>query len=376
MKRNIWIGIGIAVVVALAIVLIVTQTKKELNEIKIGAALPLTGEGALYGQAAKNAIDLAVSQINETGGIHGKKVKVLYEDTKLSPQEATIAVTKLITINKVPLIIGPMASSAVEAVMPICEKNKVIVVSPSATDHKLTGKSRYFFRTIVNDVYEGEVMARFVYEKLGLRKLAIFYVQSAGPQGVSEALVDNFRKLGGEIIITERCEQEATDFRTQLTKINSSNADVLFFAGFAKETGRMLRQAKEIGFKKQILGHQTAEAPEVRELAGDAANGIIFASSQFGPETSPTIESFYEAYKSKYNNEPQNYAANTYDALNIVATAIQKYGYKSGNIIKGLYETKNYQGVSGKITIDKNGDTIGPMVIKEIENGQVVPYAE
>ena len=282
MKKR-WFAVAIIVIIALVIIIISIPRRKKPEEIRIGAALPLSGEGALYGQAAKNAIDLFVGQVNGKGGVSGKKIKLFYEDTKLSPQEATLAVKKLIEINKVPVIIGPMSSSEVEAVLPMSESKQVVIVSPSATDHKLSGRSRYLLRTIVDDSYEGEIMARFIYEKLGVRKLAVFNVQSAGPQGVTESLTANFKKLGGEIVFSDVCEQDATDFRTQLTKIKASGYDALFFAGFAKETGRMLRQAKEIGINKQILAHQTAEAPEVREIAGDAANGIIFASSQLGP---------------------------------------------------------------------------------------------
>lgn len=374
--RRLWFGIIIVIAIALIIGLIVSHTRREPEVIRIGAALPLTGEGSSYGDAGKNAIDLAVSQINRNGGINGKKLKVVYEDTKLHPQETVNAVKKLITVDKVPVIIGPMASSGVEAVLPIAERNKVVIVSPSATDHKLSGRNPYFFRTIVHDTYEGKLMARFIYEELGLRKLALFSVQSAGPEGVAEALVENFEILGGQIVITEKCEQEATDFRTQLTKIKSSDTNVLFFAGFAKETGRVLRQAKEIGFDRQVLAHQTAEAPEVIDLAGEAANGVIFASSKLSPDASPAIASFYEAYKSKYSAEPQNYAANTYDAMKIIAIAIQKKGYTSEGIIAGLRDIENYEGASGKISIDENGDIFGAMVIKEIKNGKVAQYGD
>ncbi len=373
MKKT-WIGIIIVLILALIIALTILLPKGEPKEIKIGAALPLTGEGSPYGTAAKNAIELAVSQINDNGGINSKKVIIIYEDTQLQPQETVNAVKKLINVDKVPVIIGPMASSGVEAVLPIADKNKVVIVSPSATDHELSGKSPYFFRTIIHDTYEGKLMANFAYKNLGIKKLALFYVQSAGPEGVSEVLKDNFEALGGQITITEKCDQEATDFRTQLTKIKSSDANALFFAGFAKETGRVLRQAKEIGFDKQILAHQTAEAPEVIELAGDSANGVIFASSKLESEASPVISSFYRAYQSRYNIEPQNYAANAYDAIKIIVIAIQEKGYTSEGTVEGLHNIKDYEGASGTISIDKNGDTVGSMVIKTIKDGKIVQY--
>ncbi len=372
MKKTIAFVI-LAMTVTILLVLIMNLHSSP-DEIVIGAALPLSGDGAPYGEAAMNAITLAVNKFNEQGGINGKNVRVVYEDTKLSPLESLNAVRKLISINKVPVVIGPMSSSEVETVLPFAEKKNVIIVSPAATDHKLSGRSEFFFRTIVHDTYEGQVMADFIYNKLGIKKLIVFYMKSAGPEGMSVSLMENFEKLGGRITLIETFEQDATDFRTQLTKIKGNNADAIFFAGFAKETGRMLLQAKELGLDKHIFAHQTAESPEVIDIAGEAANGVIFASSQLPPEESNAIKLFHDSYKAKFGTEPQNYAANTYDAAMIVLNSIKKYGYNYKEILRGLNELQNYEGASGNFTMTDGGDVVGPMVIKKIEGNRVVLY--
>jgi branched-chain amino acid transport system substrate-binding protein len=372
MKKPIIFFVLIVIVVILLVLII--KVPKGANEIVIGAALPLSDEGAPYGEASMNAIALAVDKFNEQGGIDGKKINVIYEDTKLSPTESLNAIRKLIAINKVPVIIGPMSSSQVEAVLPFAEQNNVVIVSPAATDHKLSGRSKFFFRTIVYDTYEGQVMSDFICNKMGIKNLTVFYMKSAGPEGVSLSLIKSFEKLRGHVVLIETFEQDTTDFRTQLTKIKDSNANAVFFAGFAKETGRMLIQAKELGLNKQIFAHQTAESPEVREIAGEAANGIIFASSQLPPDRSEAIRTFYESYKSKFGIEPQNYAANTYDAAMIVLSSIKKHGYNYKGILRGLNELQNYEGASGNFTMIDSGDVIGPMVIKKIEGNKVVLY--
>lgn len=372
MKKTIAFVI-LAMTVTILLVLIMNLHSSP-EEIVIGAALPLSGDGAPYGEAAMNAITLAVDKFNEQGGINGKNIRVVYEDTKLSPVESLNAVRKLISINKVPVIIGPMSSSEVETVLPFAEQKNVIIVSPAATDHKLSGRSKFFFRTIVHDTYEGQVMADFIYNKLGIKELMVFHMKSAGPEGMSVSLMENFERLGGRITLIETFEQDATDFRTQLTKIKGNDADAVFFAGFAKETGRMLLQAKELGLNKQIFAHQTAESPEVIDIAGGAANGVIFASSQLPPEESKTIKLFHDSYQSKFGTEPQNYAANTYDAAMIVLTSIKKYGYNYKEILKGLNELQNYEGASGNFTITDSGDVIGPMTIKKIDGNKVLLY--
>jgi len=372
--KKIWITIGIVVIAAIAIILVVTQTRKEIREIKIGAALPLTGDGALYGQMAKKAIDLGVEEINIGGGIRSKRLSVIYEDTQLRPEIAVNSVTKLIAVDKVPVIIGPMASNEFIPIIPIAQKNKVVVISPSATSHEITKMGYYKFRTIVSDIYDGTVMAQFAFNKLGFRKVGVFYIDEAGPKGVSVAFMEEFKKLGGQIIIEEKGTQEGTDFRTQITKIKNANPEGVYFAGYAKETVIFLRQAKELGLEKQLMTHQLIDDPDVIKRAGDTANGVIFTTPKLTPEIGgQAVKDFFEKFRLKYGEEPQNFAPNAYDAIMLIAKAMEKYSIDSESIKKGLYEVKGYQGASGEITIDSNGDVIQPMLIMTIDNGKVKP---
>jgi branched-chain amino acid transport system substrate-binding protein len=342
--------------------------------ITIGAALPLTGDGAEYGTNAKKAIDLAISEVNAAGGVRGRQLAVIYEDTKLQPKDAVSAVTKLATIDKVKVIIGPMSSSEVEAVLPVCEANHVVLVSPSATDHKLSGASPYFFRTIVSDAYEGKVMAEFAFKQKGYRRVAILYIESAGPFGVSETFRKDFEALGGQVVTIEKASQGASDLRAQLTRIKSKKVQAMFFAGFAQETVTMLKQAKEIGLNIQILAHGTAEAPEVRQDAGAAADGLIFATSTLGPDSGiDSVRKFYAAFRSRYGTDPQNYAPNAYDAAKLIATVMIKYGLDSDEIARGLRVTRDYEGATGTLTIEQDGDVEQRLRVMRISRGRLVP---
>jgi len=375
MKRNIWIGIGIIVVVALAIVLIVTQTKKEPGEIKIGAILPLTGDAAKWGETSKKGIDLAVEEINKAAGLKGRKVKVIYEDDQGSVKASTDAMTKLAAVDKVPLVIGTLFSSATLAIAPIAEKNKVVLLSPASTAPKITEAGNYIFRNCASDLLEGKEMAQFARENLKLGKIAVIYINNDYGVGLKDVFEAEFRNLGGMIAAFESFEQGGTDFRTQLTKIKAGKSEAIYMPGYPPEMARILRQARELGITTQFLSIVIFEDPTILEIAGDAAEGAIFSSRVYDPKSGETVVcNFVEAYKAKYESAPDIYAGLAYDAMRIVALAIERGGVKSDGIKNALYGIKDFPGVTGTTTFDENGDVIKPIKMKALKSGKFIWY--
>jgi len=374
MKKR-WVGliiIGIVVIIVAAIIF--TQNRNDSNEIRIGAILPLTGDGAMYGQMARMAIDLAVQEINSDGGIKGKNIIVIYEDTQLDPKIATQAVQKLITVDKVLAIVGPMASNTLLAVAPEVERNKVILISPSATSQEITNAGDYIFRTIVSDIYDGTAMAQYAYNERNYRRVAVFYVNEAGPKGVSQAFIQEFVRLGGSIVSEEAGTRDGADFRSQITKIKNSNPDAAYFAGYAKETVIFLKQAKELNLDKQLMTHQLIDDPDVIKRAGDTANDVIFTTPKLTPETGGgAVKMFFDKFQNQYGQQPENFAPNAYDAVNLLAHAMRDSGISDESIKQGLYNVREYDGASGRITIDENGDVIQPMMIMRIDSGRAIP---
>lgn len=229
----------------IAILLIITAfslgcAKKE-KEIKIGAILPLTGDAAKYGESAKRAIDLAVEEINSTGGIKGSKIKVIYEDDQALPEKGVSAIQKLITVDKVHVVIGAMPSSVTLAMAPIAEKNKVVLFSPASSNPKITEAGDYIFRNDVSDIFEGGKMADETWQRLKFRKAAVLYINNDYGVGIKDVFVYRFTVLGGEIVATENFEQGTTDFRTQLTKIKQGNPEAVYIVGY-KEQIQILKQ--------------------------------------------------------------------------------------------------------------------------------------
>ena len=367
--KKLWIGIGIAVVVILLAVFIVTQTKKEPEVIKIGAILPLTGGGAKYGEEAKNGIELAIEDLKNS------KIEVLYEDDQGTANGAVNAFNKLVESAKVPVIIGPMYSSTALAIAPLGQRKKVVIFSPSASSPDLTEAGDYFFRNWPSDIYEGNEMAKFAHDTLNLKTIAILSVNLDYGVGLTKVFEKVFKSLGGQILTTEYYDQGATDFRTQLSKIKSLNPEAIYLPGYYSEIGLILKQAKEIGIKTRFLSCVGFDNPKVLEIAGSAAEGVVFARPYYDPESEdPVIKSFVERFTQKYGVAPGIYAAHAYDALKIIAQAIEKGGYSADGIKEALYSISGFPGVTGSTSFDENGDVEKPIQIMKVMQGRFMRY--
>ncbi len=370
-----WIGIGIVVVVALAIVLIVTQTKKEPGEIKIGVITPLSGEGATYGEATKRGIDLAVEELNQKGGINGKRIVMIYEDDRIDPEEGTKAIQKLINSDKVPVIVGAFGSSVSLAVAPIAEKNKVVLLSASSTADALKDAGDYFFRNVPPNSKQGKSAAEFAIDKLKARTAAILYMNNDYGISLTKAFENFFNQKGGSILIVENYDPGDRDFRSQLSKVKAKQPDIVFFPGHYQESGLILKQARELGIKSIFIGGDGSYSPELIKIGGDAAEGSYYTLMAMGYGIADEeIEKFTTAFKSKYGMEPDVYSAYAYDALKIIAQAVQNGGYNSEGIKNALYQTKNFKGVTGITSFDSFGEVDKPFHIYEVRNGNFEPY--
>lgn len=336
--------------------------------------LPLTGDAAQWGIQPKKAIDLAVEEINHLGGLNGRKVKVVYEDDKCLPTLGTQAVNKLIHVDKVKVIIGPVCSSVTLAVAPITEKEKVIVISPASTSHKITEAGDYIFRTIVSDVYEGSKMAEFAYGNLNVKKVSIITINTAGTRGMADSFKSKFEELGGKVLTYEVGEQGQRDFRTELSKGNKEGVEAFYLVGYSLEIGHMVLQARELGIKTKLLSCQPAEDPQVREIAKQAVEGVIFTTTTLNPEESKGLveEEFFKRFQERYREKPGSFAPEAYDAINLILSAIKEVSYEPNKIRDFLYGVRNYKGASGTFSFDEKGDVVKPIQLRTFKEGKIV----
>lgn len=351
------------------VLLLNSCTEKKAEIIKIGAMLPLSGDAAQYGEWGKNGISLAVDEINSKGGIKGNKIEVVYEDDAADPKKGVSTVNKLISIDKVKVIIGPIPSAVTLAIAPICENNKVVVLS-SSSNPIITHAGDYIFRNWPSDDFEGSAMAQYAI-KMKFNNIAVFHINNEYGLGIATIFKEQYIKLGGRVLITEAFMQGGSDMRSLLTKIKSYNPDAIYLIGHTKENGYIVKQARDLGIKTQILGTVGIEGPDFINIAGESAEGLVYTAPAFDPDAhDPVINTYQEAYIKKYGMKSEIFAATAYDALNIIALMIQKYGNDPDKIKAGLYALKNYPGISGVTSFDENGDVVKPVIFKTVKNQQ------
>lgn len=350
--------------------------KKEKEEvIEIGAILPLTGDIAIWGNNTKEGIELAVERLNKNGGVNKKKIKVIYEDNQGSISLAVTSLKKLIHIDKVPAVIDDSMSSITLAMAPIAEKSKTVLLSTGATAPQISMAGEYIFRIWNSDAVEGKFIANFACENLGLKRVAIFYINNDYGKGLKEVFAKHFSAKGGNISISERFEQGATDFKTQLLKIKEMKPDALYLVGYPKEIPLVLKQLKEMGISIRVLSSVAFEDPHVITIAKDAAEGVIYPYPAPPTKEAWAVQEFLSSYHKKYGKDPGITCDVGYDAINLIAEALKlSNGYSGKDIKKGLMKIVNLQGASGLITFDENGDVNKPMGFKIVKNGEFMWY--
>ena len=349
----------------------------QTNEIKIGGNVEMTGGVANYGNQALSGMKLAFKQVNESGGVLGKKINLILADNKSEPAEAANATTKLITQDKVSIVMGPIVSSNVLATVKIAEDNKVVVMTPTGTNEKITvdnGKVRPFaFRACFIDPFQGRVMANYATKSLKA-KTAVIYIDSSSDysKGVAAAFEETFVKNGGKIVGKEAFLQKDQDFKATLTKIKGLNPEVVFIPAYYEEVGKIVKQARELGINIPLLGTDGWDNPKVVEIAGAAAlNNTFFSNHYSSQDSDPNVKKFIDAYKAEYKEEPSSMAALGYDAAMIVIDAIKRANTTDAAKVKeAMEQTKNLQVSTGIVTMDSNHNPIKSAVVIEMKDGK------
>ena len=353
--------------------------KPAAEMIKIGANLEMTGGNATFGQSAANGAKLAIKEVNAKGGILGKQLTLIVADNKSEAAEAANAMQKLVTQDKVVAVIAPIASSSVMAAAPINEQAKVLAISPTASNPKVTvnpdtKKVREFvFRAAFIDPFQGSVMANFATKSLKAKTAAIYIDNSSDyAKGLAQFFEETFVKNGGKIVAKEAYLQKDTDFKATITKIKGQNPDVMFVPGYYQEVGLIVRQSRELGLKVPVLGGDGWDSSKLAEIATPAALNNGFFSNHYSPdEKSPAVTTFVEAYKKEYNSVPDAFAALSYDAMMMVIDAMKKANSADPVKIKDeLAKTKNYAAVSGQISLNETHDPVKSAVIIEMKDGK------
>ncbi len=349
------------------------------DTIKVGGVLEMTGGSASFGISSKNGIDLALKKINEKGVLGGKKLSLVVADTKSEASEATNAMQKVISQDKVVAVIGPNQSSAVIAAGAINNGSKVVDITPMGTNPDVTVDPKtkkvkpYSFRTCFIDPFQGTVMASFASNDLKVKKAAIYIDNTSDyAKGLAQFFKENFIKNGGQVVIEEAYLQKDTDFKSTLTKIKAAQPDFIYIPGYYQEVGLIVKQAREMGITVPMAGGDGWDSAKLPEIAGKAALENTFFSSLYSPDdTSDLNKEFVAEYKKAYNTNPDVFAALAYDSTLLVAKAIEDAGSADpAKIAEAMAKIKGFKGVSGEVTFNEEHNPIKSAVIIEHKDGK------
>jgi branched-chain amino acid transport system substrate-binding protein len=344
-------------------------------EILVGEYGSLTGNQATFGQSTHNAIMLAVDGINGAGGVGGRKIHVLTEDDQSKAEEAANTVSKLISQNNVVAVLGEVASSNSLAAAPICQTNKVPMITPSSTNPSVTQKGDYIFRMCFLDDYQGAAMARYLSQTLGIKKVAILIDNKSDySTGLAKYFGDAFKGFGGAIVATQSFASGDSDFRAQLTAIRTTNPELIYIPAYYNDVGQIAIQARDLGMNMPLAGGDGWESPKLIEIGGKALEGCFYSNHYFPGDADPTVRDFVEKYKQRYSATPDALAALAYDAANVLADAIKRAGGKTDGpaLRDAIAATKGYKGVTGIINLGPDRNPEGKtLVIVEVKGGQL-----
>lgn len=353
-------------------------SKDGADTIKIGLNYELSGNVATYGQSSVAGIELAIEEINKDGGVLGKQIELIKVDNKSDSAEAANVSTRLATRDKVVAILGPATSGNTKGATPPAMQNKVPLISSSATDDDVTvdsnGKVReYIFKTCFNDSFQGVTMANFAFNDLKLKNAAILFDNTSDyAKGLMNSFKKTYPSLGGKILVEEAYQAKETDFKAVLTKIKSTNPEVIYIPGYYEEVGLIVKQARELGIDVPVLGGDGYDSPKLLEIASKDSLHDVYYTNHYSPmDNAPEVVAFKEAFSAKNGKEADAFNALGYDLAKFLVDAIDRAGEANSEKIKdALASTKDFKGVTGTLSIDEFHNPVKAVTILELVDGE------
>lgn len=348
------------------------------GESRIGAILPLSGAGSIYGQMAKKGMDLAVDEINAQGGVRGRPLAILYRDSRGLPSAGVEAATQLIDGEGVSAIIGDLLSEVTLEVAPLAEKRQVVLLSPAASAPRLTQAGLYFFRNYPSDALEGALLAQFASEKLRLLDLVVVAVANAYGQGLKESFLRYYTGPNREVHKVINFPEGSPDLASIAAQVEEVHPDGIYLIACAPDRQRILQELRQRpGVTARILG--TRDSRDIILAGASLVEGMIFPLDEYDPESpDPAAQDFVSKYRQKYNDEvPGLWAAQAYDATRLLAMAMDQAGGTYGQDVQiKLSSIKGFRGATGATDPDANGDVARYPKIFIVQNGAFVPYEQ
>jgi branched-chain amino acid transport system substrate-binding protein len=344
----------------------------EREVVLLGEVGSLTGSQAVFGISSRNGFDMALREANAAGGVKGHPLALRVYDSQGKPEESAQAVTRLLTQDKVVLILGEVSSSGSMAMAEKAQAAGVPMISHAATNPAVTQKGDYIFRVCFIDPFQGYVMAKFAREDLSLEQVAILQdTKSDYSSGLTTVFSREFIHMGGRISTVQSYAQGDTDFRAQLTAIKQARPQALYIPGYYTDVGLIARQAREVGLTVTLLGSDGWDAETLYELGGAALEGSYFTNPYAMDSPEPRMKKFVADYQALYGSLPDTSSVLAYEATLVAVDALARAPDWSGPSLRDtLARTRDFPGIAGPITLDANRNAIKPAVVVRVHEGK------
>lgn len=378
-KKNLWLIIGVVVICTVVVSVLITNlsTKREPDVFKITAILPLSGNFANIGEPKKEAILLAADDINQRGGINGRKIAIVLEDSKGDPKEGVTILQKNIDVDRMKIFYVDLTPIALAAV-PIVDKSRVIAFVGSAHP-TITDQSKWVFRFFPSGQQEAEMLNDYLVSE-GINRIFILYIGDTYGEELRTILTKKFKEAGREVIGSESYTISQKEFRSILAKIKTTNFERIILIGYGVNFPAILDQFNELKIPtNKVIGDiGFIGTPQIAQLSPTLTNNIVFVAPSFVHKSThldenPTVQKFVTDYKTKYGKNPNFVAAYAFDAIQVLASALKQSGSDPDNLRKALLSTKDFSGVTGKITMRENGDCATDMMFAKYLDGRIIP---
>jgi branched-chain amino acid transport system substrate-binding protein len=346
----------------------------------VGFVGALTGPEAHFGLESRNGVQLALEEANAAGGIQGRPLALRSYDSQSRPEEAANAMTRLVTQDGALFVVGENQSSNSLAMAPAAARAEVPMIAPSSTNPRVTSEGGpYVFRVCFTDTFQGQLLARFARETLKAERVGILVDQKSDyAVGLAKVFSTRFSSLGGKIVSEEAYARGDTDFRGQLTRAKATRPDVLFIPGYYSDVGPLARQARELGIRAALLGGDGWDSGgRLAELGGAAVEGALYSSHFAADNPGQRVQDFLSRYQARFGHVPDALGALGYDAARVGIDALRRSSGAGGPMLREqIARTRDFDGVTGRITLGPDRDAVKPAVIVKLVKGQPTFAAE
>lgn len=369
LKKFVWISLLLVVVLVFAGCGQKPASNQQSETIKLGTVGPLSGNTATYGVSTKRGVEIAVEEINKSGGINDKTITLVAQDSKGDQSEAANATQKLVSQDKVSAIVGAVLSSETLASAPIANDAKVPMISSSSTAPGIPDVGPFIFRNCIADEVQAAQLAEYAVNELKIDSFAILYTKNDYGDALKNTFAAKLETLGKKPLVIESYVDGDNDFNAQITKIAAKKPEAIYIGGYYTEAAKIAQQAKQKGIEVLFLGGDGFYSPKLIELGGSAIEGAIFTAGFYDKDPAENVQKFVTAFKAKFNEDPDMFAAQAYDAAMIVLEAMKKAGADPQAIQAEMAKIKDFPGITGKTSFAENGDAVKDILILKVEDG-------